>query len=605
MKVLVLICARDRHFEKAASRIVQLVRDALSHMVHHHERVDLEVRSHRQLRDMLPDRATPIHREHAAQFEAVKRFDMIDLVFAHASHDFLPWIEAAEDVRWFVRNCLHSRKCLFASGALLQMLVYVLETGGDVVARPIKSTDGAPLGEIGEPGSPGAPDGPVIDSVTGEILAWDARTRAWRVTLDCGSHVGSAHPRAPYRHVDQRHRDVEDMLLARDSSCRQWHARVHPQAYRHPLTTGLPPAVLVQSRNHWHCHARAERDFGPLGTLRVLLTHPFGAQCVEVGNAVAVQFELEAAYPVTTTLLARFVRDRHALLSQQLEGHIEADPKAPVQLAYVVGQVHITGIPSRQLDVIGALAPHGQARLREFRGPRPAQSPNEALLRASGALGRESALRTESRVDSFVADLVVNTTGASARQQAARARPASAQPGGRASSSARQRPASAQPGARAPQGTAADQTTNAGRTVSAQMRPRSAGTRDTFEQSRSEPREMQRPPAQPSFGATRSAWGATAGSSDGTGEHRALLQPRGSGLPFSTWDKHRGKATPEVYFEPYASAEEIYRREERERRERSIHKASFQTPYLVRRDSVHSKLSHLSPTVYRNLPAQV
>ncbi|KAJ1629495.1 hypothetical protein T492DRAFT_117899 [Pavlovales sp. CCMP2436] len=367
MRVLVVVCTSNaKGTEQLGCSLNALVRELLGpfSIVGAHTQLDVRVRSHRQLDELVPPRAVPVSRNNADQFDRIKRIDAYDLVFLYATPEFAPWAEAAQEVRWFVRNAFITRKCLFAWGGGMQLLAYVLGTGGNLAATPMRSTNGAPLRTLPPPSARLPAHWPLIDAVTGEVLAWDAIRAEWVAILDAGSHLNSAHPDAPYCRVDERG-------LAKEPDCRQLTVRVpHAQA-THQLVTALGgPSAQVQTRNRWSCHLRG--DFGGVGVLRELLTHPHGSQAFEVGNCVAVQFELSASYPASLALARRFAERSMATLARARTSELlsASASRAPVPLAYVVGQSKIDAVPSSLLDIVAALAPDSDRALTAFHSAR-------------------------------------------------------------------------------------------------------------------------------------------------------------------------------------------------------------------------------------------
>mmetsp|Transcript_20779 Transcript_20779/g.52753 ORF Transcript_20779/g.52753 Transcript_20779/m.52753 type:complete len:196 (-) Transcript_20779:537-1124(-) len=191
MRVLVVVCTSNaKGTEQLGCSLNALVRELLGpfSIVGAHTQLDVRVRSHRQLDELVPPRAVPVSRNNADQFDRIKRIDAYDLVFLYATPDFAPWADVAQEVRWFVRNAFITRKCLFAWGGGMQLLAYVLGTGGNLAATPMRSTNGAPLRTLPPPSARLHAHRPLIDAVTGEVLAWDAIRAEWVAILDAGSH---------------------------------------------------------------------------------------------------------------------------------------------------------------------------------------------------------------------------------------------------------------------------------------------------------------------------------------------------------------------------------------------------------------------------------
>lgn len=369
MRALLLVCdlhSRDGEAGQLLCRhLGALVRQLLSSCSAFDAEVDLDVRTQSQLADITPDRNKPISREDSAQFDRLKRFDSIDLIFLYGTPDFAPWDEHAQPARWLLRNCLLARKYVFAFGAGMQLVAFVLSTGGDVCATPIRSVDGAPLSALPPPSARLPADRLLLDVFTGELLRWDKAGGHWVVLgADCGSHLASGHPRAPYRHVDERLSSVRDLHFARDITCRQLRARVHPQAVCHPLIAGLiAQQATLEVKNRYCCHLRARGEYGRFGRLRALLTHAHGVQAFEVGNCVALQCELAPHTPLPLALARRFAEGAMVALSRLRAGKLlsQRTSRGPVQLAFIVGQPSIDLIPSELLDVVAALAPDADA----------------------------------------------------------------------------------------------------------------------------------------------------------------------------------------------------------------------------------------------------
>lgn len=378
MRSLLVVCTPDGAPDGRAAQLGQglavFVRELFAGMTANYARVEIDVRSHTQLDDLTPARDVPISREQPAQFDKVKRLDMIDLVFVYATADFAPWADAAQPARWFVRNCLLARKCVLAWGGGMQLVAYVLGTGGDISATPVRSVDGAPLSTMMPPGSRLPAGRLALDAHTGELLQWNPSSRSWlALPATCGSHLHSGHPDAPFRRVDERGSTVRDLHFARSADCRQISANVHAQAVRHPLIRGAIAArAQLEVRNAWSCHLRARGSFGRLGELRTLLVHPHGVQAFEVGNCVALQCELSAHYAAGPALARRFCERALALLALLREGEMRGTlaPHAPLPLAYIVGQRTIDGIPSAMLDTVALLAPESDTARIAFRTQR-------------------------------------------------------------------------------------------------------------------------------------------------------------------------------------------------------------------------------------------
>jgi hypothetical protein len=383
MRVLLVICTPDGRHGSLAPKLTALVRDAIGNFKPHHQRVDVDVRAHTELDDLTAVRTAPIDRSDADQFARIKRFDCLDMIWIYGTPDFSAWADSAHPARWFVRMCLLTRKCVFAWGGGLQLVAYVLGTGGDVSATAMRAVNGAPLSTLPTPGERLAASQLVLDSHTGELLAWDERTRTWNAVHDAGSHLDSGHPTAPYRRVDERSDAVKDTHMARARGARQIHATVHPQAMLESvlLRGQTSNSFLMQTANRWACHLKTRQECGPFGSLRALLTHPQGVQAFELGNCLAFQGEVEAAYPTSTKLARAFAARAYELLASMREGEVQSAlaERAPIPLTYVIGQPSVDQLPTHMLDSIAALAPESNGARMVFRAAAaPTRDPTRA-----------------------------------------------------------------------------------------------------------------------------------------------------------------------------------------------------------------------------------
>lgn len=381
IRVLIISCASrdDDPRARAFFRCVNSALKSLGGSFH----FSVTAVSHGGLADFVPQPSIPISKENVAQHNATKLFDALDLVFAYATPTFLPWAnKRATNVLRFIRNVLVAKKCLLGSGAIMQLVAYLVQTDGAFIGTCIKPTKETRSG-VGPPPTSRSDGSMHLDSTTGELFAWQAARGRWAPVANVGCHKASGHPFAPY------HAGLEYPAYMPTSM------RLYKHAIGHFIFDSGCVEISMPCRNRWHCHLVEVGAPTCLGPPRPLLQGPTGTMGLEVANVIALQFELDN--PQGLDMIRRFARTKATLLSA---GGPAEFPR-PVELARMVAESGSGRLSADQMAVLKDLAPGGQdirPALLRVRSLQPRAGHVKPLEEDSGPEAPEVRLRPASAV---------------------------------------------------------------------------------------------------------------------------------------------------------------------------------------------------------------
>lgn len=80
--------------------------------------------------------------------QGAQQFDNIDLAFIEGNANLRPWGRQSKKILIFLKMCLQTQKCLFASNGIMHFLIYLLATDLNSKVQFANGADGSNLEKI-------------------------------------------------------------------------------------------------------------------------------------------------------------------------------------------------------------------------------------------------------------------------------------------------------------------------------------------------------------------------------------------------------------------------------------------------------------------------
>ena len=313
-RVLIVTVTKPGSSRRPAEDFIKFVKESFRAQIKAHEKLEFLIRSHTELQEFLPPAPPPDgDPDIAASKYCIAALDGLDFVFMDGDEQLLPWVPVAAPLLKLLHLCTIARKCVFACGCAVPLLVYLSQIGPIQIPVLNNGGVGGALDEFRMStkvsyDAAANPTGVMLDNRTGDMFRMDPTSGVWTPVGNVGMHCS-------FGKITGSKQDHPQSEINRSDGVGS--VEVTRVARYHFLFKGIfPHKFLVPQRNQWHCHLPECIELPlPTGSTRVkgLARSGLGVQVLEAGNVVALQLRLSERYPNTLKMLRNFVEEKMAL----------------------------------------------------------------------------------------------------------------------------------------------------------------------------------------------------------------------------------------------------------------------------------------------------
>ena len=271
---------------------------------------------------------------------AINLFDKVDCIFLDVDHRLLPWGQKSRTLLLLIKTAFFTNKAVFAAGAGLQFVSFVMSTGGKRL-RVLNGEAGTDIKVMKKFTCPTVvgPDDVFLDSASGDFFelkdtgAGSKRGYVWSPAGSIGSHVHDTTANL----VSQKYA-VKPPSPRKKTFAPPPHKTV-PKYKNRAIMIGETKVHIVKSflrhkafanfNDNWkdfivYCDNTWNLDTDTNGRnkhrYKILAESSQGPQIVEYRNVWGVQFHIRKKFPMSYEIMRNFAR--HMYEKQSSEGRV-------------------------------------------------------------------------------------------------------------------------------------------------------------------------------------------------------------------------------------------------------------------------------------------
>ena len=258
---------------------------------------------------------------------AIALFDKVDCIFVDCDRRLMPWGKKTRALLLLLKTAFFTRKCVFAAGGAMQLVAFVLSTGGKRV-RVLNGQSGGKRSDMEKFTVPSivGPDDVYLDSESGDFygLAEQDGLYQWvpQGNVGCHLHDTTAHlkmrkfgvkPSSPRKRnfAPPPHKAVP-MYPVKAIMAGEVKVRVERESLSHPAFRGFGEngsSFLTSCDNAWNVDLATNKRNAH--QYKVLASSDRGPQVITYKDIWSCQFHVRQKFPCSYEIMKNYVAHIH------------------------------------------------------------------------------------------------------------------------------------------------------------------------------------------------------------------------------------------------------------------------------------------------------